>query len=251
MTPSNSTPAFTLQANQSLQGLPSTVAVSYTYLKKNLINCNSASPPTNFTLAIKDPKTQIPITIDASVQVVYPKQYFPNTQCPSETSCSSRQDSNGNAVCSCNSMSIFDVKDQLESLFENSELNQINLGNLRELFANPPYKRWSFWVIIGYSIGLIFSWIIIRFVCGSYCIIKNIRRRIIQNMKDKVPTKFNCCYKAFVAIIVSHPLLSIYIYKDKDLTKSVRALLYHMRTMILLGSSAAFAPSSPQVITLI
>ena len=246
--PSDSTPALTITADQDLKGLPSTVAVSYIYLNRNLLNCNSSSPPTNFTLEVKDGKTFQPIKVAASVQVLYPRKYFPDATCPSASSCERSQSSNDDVICGCEDLALFDIKGQLANIYKSSQLYQLNLQNFIALFTHPPYKRWSFWVAIGYSIGLILAWIIINTVNAKFCVIRNIHRKYIRNAKEKKQTTFNWCYKLFIIVVMIHPFSSVFVYVDKEITKSLRALVYYLRVMILLGFSAVFPPNDPQVL---
>mgnify|MGYP001187837105 FL=1 len=245
---------------QNSSSLPNTLAVEYTYLKKDPLSCNN-TPSTNFMLEIKNGETFQPIGVSVPVKVTYSSKNFNNIQCPSTNDddeiCEQSTSFNGDTVCSCKDISIFDVKAQLINIYKNSQLYQLNLKNLRELFTHPPYNRWSFWVAIGSSLGVVITWVIVNTINKNFCMVDKItKEREVQRSnptrgnkrKKTVPKKYNWCYKIFVAVMVTHPFFNIFTYNDPMITKTFRAMLFYLRTMILLGLSAAFAPSDPEVI---
>lgn len=244
--PSDSTPQVTLGTVNNPQNLPSTVLISYTYLKRDMTSCSSV-PPTNFTLEIKDATTFQPLTVSVPVTVTYPSSIFKSISCPS-SSCAPDTDSSGNIVCSCSDISIFDVKNQLINIYQNSQLKQITLQNLAALFTNPPFKRWSFWVAIGYSLALVITWIVVKTVNKEYCIVLKLRRAILAARRNKQPIHYSWCYKFYIGYIIVHPILNIFVFKDPTIGKGFRALLCYLRVMILLGMSAIFAPVDQTVI---
>jgi hypothetical protein len=142
-------PAITF-GNFTGQNVPNSVAITYTYSMNKQGCTNNPSP--DFTLEVKDPVSLQPLqNFNVPISVVYSKSTFGNIQC-TETGCQATTDSNGNTVCACSDISVFDVKNQLARIYQNSELRYLTINNLLDALSHPPYTKWSFWVIIGYSV---------------------------------------------------------------------------------------------------
>ena len=142
-----------MNQNVDSNNLPNLLAISYIYLKENPLSCNKASPSINFTLDIKDGATLKPVEVAVPVQVSYPKSRFGSIiSCPNSVSCSKTVDSNGNSVCNCQDISIFNVKAQLANIYERSQLKQLNLENFKKLFSSLPVKKWAFWIALVFTV---------------------------------------------------------------------------------------------------
>ena len=239
ITASNSSPQVQLGSVQNSQDLPSTVAVNYIYMKDNPLSCNG-TPSTGFTLSFKDPSTDNTISVDTSVQVTYPAAFFPN-KISCANGCTASTDSNGNPQCLCTSISIFDLKNQLASIYQQSNFNSITIANFLMLFKNPIYENWSLWVVVGYSIWLIITVISTKTCNKDYGLLKRIKE---QKLKERNPKKLGRCYKLYIFFCSSHPLLSIYMFSSPDMSKSMKALLYYVREVgLLLCMTALFVPN--------
>jgi hypothetical protein len=235
--PDSAAPAITF-GNFTGQNVPNSVAITYTYSMNKQGCTNNPSP--DFTLEVKDPVSLQPLqNFNVPISVVYSKSTFGNIQC-TETGCQATTDSNGNTVCACSDISVFGVKDQLARIYQNSELRYLTINNLLDALSHPPYTKWSFWVIIGYSIWLLLTWIIVRTVNKNYCIIKKTKER---RRREKNNTSNFCC-NVGILFIIAHPLIGIYVYKDQAISKSFRALLYYQRSMLILAYSAIFTSDS-------
>ena len=210
------------------------VAITYIY-SKSKDGCTN-NPKQDFVIEVKDGSSLQPLqNFNIPIKVAYNANVFGTIQCT--RTCQATIGANGDSVCACQDISIFDVKSQLAKIYENSQLKHLTISNLLNVFTNPPYTKWSFWVIIGSSIWLILTWIIVNTVNKNYCIIAKTReRRKTQKYKG-----FNFCKSAFFIFIMAHPLVGIFVYKDRAISKSFRALLYYQRTMIILAYSAIFA----------
>ena len=238
---SNSTPVVTLGTVNNTTSLPDLVSLSYIYMKQDPQACNktaSSNPSTAVTLQIKDGETFQPITVSVSVTVTYPASVFKNLDCEEE--CTESKDSSGNPSCECSDISYFDIKNQLAKIYKSSMLSQITADNLKRLFTNPPYTKWSFWVAICYSVGLV---LFLIFGNRKYCIVQ----KIMAEKKAAPDKRYTRIYQLFVAIVVTHPFTNFFVYATPNISKRYRALLYYLRVMILLGFSAAFAPNDSEV----
>ena len=211
------------------QSLPSVIALTYIYLKRDPLSCNHAVPTTNFTLEFKDANTWQPITVDTSIQVTYPSNTFKEVEC--NAGCSQNKNSQGNVVCDCEDISIFDVKNQLARLYQESNLHLLTLSNILAIFSAPLYLQWSFWVIVVSTLGLIVTLVVVNTCNKQFSWTDRIK-------KKGVPKGYGKFFSYFSAM---HPFLNIYMYKKSgDTSKGLRALLYYVRIMALLGTSAAF-----------
>ena len=238
---SDNAPAVTLGTVNNASALPDIVSLSYIYMKQDPQACNkiaSSNPPTAVTLQIKNGETFEPITVSVPVKVTYPASVFKNLEC--EEGCSESKDSSGNPTCECSDISYFDIKNQLANIYKNSMLSQITADNLKLLFTNPPYTKWSFWVTICYSGGLL---LFLIFGNRKYCILQKIMTEKAANPNKKYSRK----YQLFVAVIVTHSFINFFVYANPSISKRYRALLYYLRVMVLLGFSAVFAPSDSEV----
>ena len=233
--PDSAVPKITFGDTSGQNIASSSVAITYIY-SKSKDGCTN-NPKRDFVIEVKDGSSLQPLqNLKIPINVFYDVSVFGNIRCP-EPECQETKDAGGNTVCSCNDISIFDVKSQLAKIYQNSQLRYLTINNLLDIFRNPPYTKWSFWVIIGYSIGLIVTWIIVNTINKNYCIIAKTReRRKTQKYKN-----FNFCKTACFIFLMAHPLVGIFVYKDRAISKSFRALLYFQRAMIILAYSAVFA----------
>ena len=228
--------------NSASPNLPDTLALSYIYLKKDPTSCID-TPPTNFTLEIKDGKTFQPVKVVVPIQVTYPRDIFKNDICPSSTGCEKSADSSGNTVCSCEDISIFDVGSQLANIYRNSQLNKLNLENFKKIFTTAIFSKWSFWAAVICTGWLATTWAIVLTCNKHYCIIKRLRAAALREKIAKNPSKnrLSLSYKSLLILFATHPLMSIFMIIDPRISKAFRALLYYLRVMIVLGYSAIFA----------
>ena len=216
-------PAIQLGTIQNSQNMPSSVAVTYTYLKKDPLSCQ-AGPATNFSLLFKDATTWQPITVNTSIQVSYPKAIFTVILCSS--GCQSSTDAEGNAICSCKDISVFDVANQLSRVFENSNFKLITMSNLALVFKSSLTKKWTFWVAL---------------VFAGWCLATLVAVSTVNKSKTLASDKYQHFRPRFlIYLAVAHPLLSIYLYKDPRIGKGYRALLYFVREMCILCVSSLF-----------
>ena len=219
--------------------LPASVALTYIYLKRDPLSCDHSVPATNFTLEFKDASTMQPITVSTTIQVTYPSSIFKEVKC--NEGCSQNKDSEGNVVCDCEDISVFDVKNQLARLYEESNLKLLTVSNFLAIFSAPLYLQWSFWVIVVSTLGLIITLIVVNTCNKKFCLTERLRK------KRAAPGGFGKFVSYFT---VMHPLLNIYLYKNSAGTsKGYRALLYYVRLMALLGTSALFMKSKVIFIT--
>ena len=219
--------------------LPASVALTYIYLKRDPLSCDHSVPATNFTLEFKDASTMQPITVSTTIQVTYPSSIFKEVKC--NEGCSQNKDSEGNVVCDCEDISVFDVKNQLARLYEESNLKLLTVSNFLAIFSAPLYLQWSFWVIVVSTLGLIITLIVVNTCNKKFCLTERLRK------KRATPGGFGKFVSYFT---VMHPLLNIYLYKNSAGTsKGYRALLYYVRLMALLGTSALFMKSKVIFIT--
>lgn len=224
------TPQLQLGNVQNTGSLPPTVALTYIYAKKDPLSCDDSTPATNFTLQFKDPSNWQPIDVSASIQVTYPSKIFTNLKCLA--ACSQSQDSKGNIGCSCPEISIFDMKNQLGRLYNNSNLSLLTFKNIIDIFKAPLYLQWSFWVIVVGTLWLIATFIAVKTCNKDYNLIE------VAKLPGALPQGFGTLCSSFS---VAHPLLNIYLFASTgSISKGFRALLYHARIMALLGSSAIF-----------
>ena len=229
----NNIPQLQLGTIANAQSLPSSVALTYIYLKRDPLNCDHSVPATNFTLEFKDASTWKPITIDTSIQVTYPSSIFKEVKC--NAGCSQNKNSQGNVVCDCKDIAIFDVKNQLARLYQESNLHLLTVSNILAIFNAPLYLQWSFWVIVVGTLGLIITLIAVNTCNKNFCLTERLRK------KRAVPSGFGKFISYFTLM---HPLLNIFLYKTSAGTsKGYRALLYYVRLMALLGTSALFMKS--------
>lgn len=101
------------------------------------------------------------------------------------------------------------------------------------------FDEWSFWTALVYIIWLVFTLLMIKTTSlEEYCLVEPLR----QQSKDIRPT---ILYKIVLSVEVSHPLVSIYLYNDPEITKVTRTFFYFIRSMILFSFSAIMMGSDP------
>ena len=228
-----SAPQIQISSIQNQASLPSSVALTYIYLKKDPLKCGDTSPATNFTLEFKNAETLEEIHLNASILITYPQSTFGQVPCPAR--CFRGNDPEGNRTCFCTDISIFDVKNQLGRLYRESNLHLLTLSNIAKIFTSAIYLQWSFWVVVVSLVWLIVTLIIVKTSNKDYCLAKKVRRKKHKNASRSWLSKF------FMYFAVIHPLLGIYFYEGTYATsKAFRALIYFVRVMSLLGTSAVF-----------
>ena len=239
-------PQIQISSIQNQASLPPSVALTYIYLKKDPLKCGDTSPATNFTLEFKNAETLKEIHLNASILVTYPQSTFGQVPCPAR--CFRGNDPEGNRTCFCTDISIFDVKNQLGRLYRESNLHLLTLSNIAKMFTSAIYLQWSFWVVVVSLVWLIVTLIVVKTGNKDYCLAKKVRRKKHKNASR------SRLGKNFMYFAVIHPLLGIYFYGGRYATsKAFRALIYFVRVMSLLGTSAVFMknPDANEVITLI
>ena len=228
---SDSAPQAQLGNITNLQDLPPSIALTYIYLNQDPTSCEK-TPSTDFVLQFQDPNTWESISVNTSVTVTYPKSIFKDIIC--KYGCSKEKDSQGNSMCSCVDVSVFDIKNQLGLLYENSNFKLITLDNIADIFKAPLYREWAFWVGVIATLGLISALIIVNTINKDFCIVER-----CSLSRDK--GSFRSWKKAKIYAMVFHPILNIFCYKCVNgISKGYRALLYYVRVMALLGTSAIF-----------
>ena len=226
-------PHLQLGTITNAESLPSSIALTYIYLKRDPLSCDHSVHATHFTLEFKDASTMRPITVSTTIQVTYPSSIFKEVKC--NAGCSQNKNSQGNVVCDCEDISIFDVKNQLARLYQESNLHLLTVSNILAIFSAPLYLQWSFWVIVVSTLGLIIILIVVNTCNKNFCLTERLRK------KRAVPSGFG---KFIFYFTVMHPLLNIFLYTNSAGTsKGYRALLYYVRLMALLGTSALFMKS--------
>ena len=241
--PDSAAPKITLGDLVGQNIASSSIAITYIYSKSK--NGCTNNPKQDFVIEVKDGSSLQPLqNFNIPINVIYNASVFGSIKCAG--GCKATADTNGDLVCSCQDISIFDVKNQLARIYENSQLKYLTINNLLDVLYNPPYSKWSFWVIIGSSIGLILTLIIVNTVNKKFCVIAKTR----ESRKKQQNKNSNLCKIAGLVLIMAHPLIGIFIYNDRAINKSFRALLYYQRAMIILAYSAIFAsdPSFKAVI---
>ena len=229
---SDNAPQIQINSLQNQASLPNSIALAYTYLKKDPLKCDS-SPATNFTLDFKDAKSLQPIHPNASILITYPQKTFGEVTCLIQ--CRRAYDADGNPTCFCKDISIFDVKSQLGRLYSQSNLRLLTLSNISKIFTTAIFFQWSFWTVVVTLLWFIVTLIVVKTCNKDYCLAKKVRRD-----KQKSGSS-NGIEKFFMYFAVVHPLLGIYFYKGTyATTKAFRALIYFVRVMSLLGTSAIF-----------
>lgn len=230
----SSSPSLQLGDVQNIESLPSLITVEYIYLRYDPLRCDK-TPSQNVTVQFKDASTRQPVTVVTSVKVTYPKETFPDVTCEEE--CSKSTDSSGNVACECDDISIFDIKNQLAYLYNNSNLKHLTIANIKLAFSADIIRRWSFWVMVGYTVVLIYALAFVNTINKNYCLITKIKAR----RKRKEPVGF--CITLALYLLVPHPLFGMFMIVDKDITKTKRLFIYYMRVMCLLAFSAVFTPT--------
>jgi len=130
--------------------------------------------------------------------------------------------------CYCSDLSKFSVKKQLNTMFpEDTPFTLEALNLLAWAFFNSPVV-WSMFGFVG--------WLIISFVLVKTCFKNTCSFKAYQRKKKKP-----FCYSLKTGLIISHPLLNIYFYKNDELRKTTRVILYYIRIVIYGAFSAIFA----------
>ena len=236
---SDGSPEVTLGVPQDAQNLPGLVAVNYIYMKEDPLSCNN-TPSTNFTISFKDGSTFQPITVNTSVEVTYSTSAFPRGVTCTD-GCISSKAANGNTKCSCPDISVFNVGSQLAAIYQQSNLHFITMDSFWRLFKEPMYKNWALWAVVGYTLWLLLTVVVVKTSNKSYNLLAKTKE---ERRKKGVDFKFSNCYKFYVYLCCSHPLVSIYMLADPEMSKSMRALVYYVRSMGLLCFTSIFVPAS-------
>jgi hypothetical protein len=169
--------------------------------------------------------------------VSYPKQIFSTVSCAN--GCSQSSDANGDITCSCQNISIFNVQAQLSKLYDDSNLHLLTFSNIKKIFTSAIFLQWSFWVTVTSLLWYAITLKAVKTWNKDYCMAKKVRSNRHENSSR------GCLYKFYTYLVVTHPLLRIYYYKGSyDTNKANQALIYFVRVMALLGTSAIFMNNS-------
>lgn len=161
--------------------------------------------------------------------------------------CRRSNDPRGNTACFCEDISVFSVKSLLGRLYSESNLHLLTLENMRKIFSKAIFSQWSFWVVIVSLFWFVLTLIVVKTCNKDYCLAKTLRKQKIKTLKR------SCLNQFFLYILVIHPLLSIFFYTGRYArSKALRALIYFVRVMTLLGTLAVFMknPENIEVINI-
>jgi len=129
--------------------------VSYFALLDGLSNCTRGKTKSVVAIKVTDPDQGT--SDDLIVNLRMPA----GSNCPKE--CSAQ-----NGVCTCEDISIFDVKKQLSQIFKNSRLS--DLTQISSLANWKFYKSFVFWVTSGYTFTFLASIVAIKFFIKDFCL---------------------------------------------------------------------------------
>ena len=215
-----------------VSALPDYLIANYLYLKSDPLKCND-SASANFTLIFKHASTLQPVDLSASAKISYNNESFYWIQCFAPA-CSQATDSNGNPICECIDISVFDLTTQLSNYHNLSKLYAPKVSVIATDPKDPLSSRWSFWVSIAFSLCLLLGHAIIGLAKTNFCMITKIKR---ANEAERTLPR---CYKLLIVILFLNPVCNLFIYKSTKLGKPLRLFLLYVREMSALVFSGLF-----------
>ena len=100
-------------------------------------------------------------------------------------------------------------------------------------------RSWSLWVAISQVLWFVLTLQLILTKNRNYCIVDKYRERKAAGKGSK----YRWASEFAIYFLATHPLLSIYLFKDKIVTKSDKALLFFVRMLVLFDIAAALHQS--------
>jgi len=156
--------------------------IQYLLFANNLFNCSNRgdSPPekTQISLKITDPDTGDDVGSKFKMDVKMP----PGNPCPSGCS------SNAQQSCTCEDVSIFNIKQQILNIFKTSQIS--TLTNI-DIFKDWKfYESFAFWTIIFMGFIYLASMIIISCWLATYCLLEKTRKKSKLKWRESLLVSF-------------------------------------------------------------
>ena len=105
----------------------------------------------------------------------------------------------------------------------------------------PVYRSWSFICIVISLVWGIGSLILVNSISKEICVVNSCKPNFTSNKMSVL--------KIAVVWLVTHPLLSVYFYKDPNVPKKERCILYYVRVIMILLFSALMHTKSANAST--
>ena len=124
---------------------------------------------------------------------------------------------------------IFDLKNQINKIFAKSNIAEIQ--NISVLAHFQFWKSVAFWNVIVFSIGFVVSFYWLYAKHPTYCALTANKTITTKPLFKRINLFF----------WLVHPVVGIYIYNDKKITKPVKLAIYYQRLVIVMLFSTIFS----------
>ena len=92
-----------------------------------------------------------------------------------------------------------------------------------------PFNKWPPWMVMLHGLLFFVTLLLVRTCNKNYSILN----RLITKQAQNIIIKPHWSYKFVISWLATHPLLSIFLYKDTIITKSQKAILFFLRMLLL------------------
>ena len=93
----------------------------------------------------------------------------------------------------------------------------------------PPFYKWPFWMVSLHVVLFIAILLVVRTCNKDYSLLNKLREKQALG----IVVKPHWSYKVLMSWLTTHPLLSIFLYKDAIITKSQKSILFFLRMLLL------------------